>query len=135
MGTKYKMELNRIKFEISLRFDECDVDAVFAKNSQWAPHFHDVEGSSTPTEESVANYLYILSQEDFGKAEVKEWYELMMAFCSVTFEVDPDEVSFEELPAIVENCKRIMRRHMGRIGYYKNKTTVGHSCGFIGVSG
>jgi hypothetical protein len=136
---KHKMELNRIKFEISLRFDECDVDVIFANECQWVPHHKNVEGSSTPTESSVARYLDILFQVSFdggfGKAKMVKSYGLMMGFCSATFEVDPDEVSFEELPAVIENCKIIMRKHMNRIGYYKTGTTVGRSMGLVCATG
>jgi len=57
MSKKYSMDLNRIKFEISVTFPEGDPDVVIANLAQLVPHNHDVKGKSTPNEVSVDRYL------------------------------------------------------------------------------
>ena len=130
--SKHEKTLSEIKFTITIYFKDCDVDVIFAKYVQYDPHKKRVEGKTTPTDTSVERFLYILAMHtDFGKAEVKAWNSLMMGCCSLEFVVDPSEVSFEELPAVVENCKKIIGQHMNLIGYYKENTEVGHSTGII----
>ena len=135
---KHEMELKCITFTLSITWSECDVDVVLANSSSMVPWKKKVETSSTPTESSVSRYLDLLFQisfktNEFGKAKVKETYPLMMGYCHVMFEVDMSEAKFEELPAIIENCKRVMRRHMNRIGYYKKHTVTGQSMGLACV--
>lgn len=136
---KHTMTLGTIRFRIDIDFEGCDVDVIFANECQWVPHHKNVEGSSTPTESSVAKYLDILFQVSFdggfGKAKMVKSYGLMMGCCHAIFEIYSDEVPFNEFPAVIENCRKVMRSHMNRIGYYKTGTTVGHSMGSICVSG
>lgn len=135
---KHKMSLKDICFTIDITFEECDVDVVFANESAMVPWKKNVETSATPTEGSVARYLDHLFQisfntEEFGKAILKETYGLMMGYCHAEFKVNMSEVTFEEVPAIIENCKRVMRRYMNRIGYYKKNTLTGKSMGVITI--
>jgi hypothetical protein len=134
MVKKHTMNLGTIRFRIDIDFEGADVDAVFAEHGSM-PTRHNVKGSSTPTSESVAIYMDILFRENnsgnYGKASMVESYGLMMNCCHAIFEVDSDEVSFEELPSVIENVKRVMRSHMNRIGYYRNKTEIRRSIGML----
>lgn len=138
---KYELSMYRIKFDIAVTFPEGDVDVVLANLAQWVPFHHDVKGKSTPIEITVEKYLAILMHESinnkiFGKAEVCGSYSLMQNFCSLTFEVDADDLKdMSELQEIINNCEKIMRSYAKIIRYYKDKTTVGHSMGVIGACG
>ena len=150
ISKKYELSLNKIKFEIAMTFPECDVDSQLANEAQWVPHFHDTKGTATPIEITVAKYIatifkiYLddknmnvpLKDRVFGKAEVCESYGLMHGFCSVSFEVDPNDLEdIAELPKIIEHCKKVMRSHAKIIKYYRDKQTVGHHIGIIGACG
>ena len=140
ISKRYNLDLNRIEFEISVTFPEGDPDAVIANLAQLVPYHHNVKGRATPIEVTVAKYISVLFDESirnkiFGKAEICKSYGLMQNFCSITFEVDLNELKeLSELQGIIDNCKKVMRSYAHIIRYYKDNTEVGRSIGICSFS-
>ncbi len=144
---RYKITCGTITIRIDVNWDEADVDAVFSEVSRMIPTSHKIQGSKTPTSESVQKLQDVLFEEfksdPYNKNETI-WQKmgigyangsgLMMGNSYVCFDVDTNKTPIENLPEVVNQLKKVVSKLVSQnVRYYKDETKIGRSTGFVNV--